>query len=1264
MFEITPDDIARLDDTRLRTLVGLLCEAELRNRGHSTSAVTWGGDQNAKDGGVDVRVSLTSGDWDGGFIPRHCTGFQVKRQDMPPRAIAQEMRPNGKLRPVISDLAASNGAYVIVSSLGTTADSALQTRRQAMVKAAEGLAERLHIDFYDRTRLATWVRNHPGLVVWVREAIGRAISGWQPFGPWAYRAGGVEASYLMDEGVRVRDRASARSEEISAGEGLRKIRDILRLPQGVIRLVGLSGVGKTRFVQALFDDRVGAEALAPALAVYTNMSDDPDPQPAKLASDLISNRVHAVVIVDNCPAELHARLTDLVKSSDSSVSVLTVEYDIRDDLPEDTAVFEIRAASVDLIERLLQLRFPKLSRTNARTAAEFSCGNARIAIALADTVDSIGTLAKLNNAQLFERLFAQRQGHDQSLLEIAQVCALAYSFNGEDLSDGPEGELQRIAGLAGVEPERAHRHIAELLRRELAQRRGKWRAILPHALANYLAATALQNISRDRIEAALMHGAPERLVSSFARRLGYLEKSEDAKAIVEDWLAPDGWIGEHVWNLSEFGQTVFRNCVPAAPLAALNALESNRPSPQFGSGRSLAGVNYIARTLRSFAWDAGLFERCTTLLQFMAVDGDFKAAREIHSSLFPIYLSGTHASIDQRLRVTQKLLQAGSAEERNLGLSALKALLQCNYFTAHDEFQFGAHSRDFGYQPQSQSEVLRWYRQVLSVAANYALSSNPVEYEVREIIAAHFRGLWTQVGLRDELDALSKQLVVRDFWVEGWHAVKVTRHYDEKNRSSENYARLSALELALRPRNFVQRIRARVFNGSIYDLDEIDPTNSRSLGEAIDCQNAEVEALAGELVAEPAVFDELMPELFATASNLWHFGIGLARAVREPKELWDRMIGGVGLIPESQRDLRVLNGFLLELANQNSPHLGRMLDNAVEHEALASRFPQLQPPVANVPGGIPRLLKSLKLGQAPIARFADIHFGGAVEILPAVDIANFIIAVSEAKEGMSIAIRILGSQFFDDDRESRAHAGPIVEAGRCILRAIDFSEVDHSFLNDYQLQIVLNACTVGDDARTTAHALCENMRRAKLDHKLWEDCHEVLKVLAHTQPRTLLDTLGAGDHVEVAAGADLLRRASLHRGNPLDGISEEIILEWCSERPADRFLFIAAVATMFDGSADHQLQTWRPLAARLVHDGLDPIGVMAELVARLRPSMWSGARSSVVRKNAALLARFDTRGDPSLSSFIQLKHSELIQEACEDEISETKRHRESGERFE
>src|SRR5688500_9100253 len=74
MFEITGDDIALLSDTDLRSVVGRLCEAELRRQGASLSHVTWGGSQTAKDAGLDVHVSLPAEAEIKGFIPKRETG--------------------------------------------------------------------------------------------------------------------------------------------------------------------------------------------------------------------------------------------------------------------------------------------------------------------------------------------------------------------------------------------------------------------------------------------------------------------------------------------------------------------------------------------------------------------------------------------------------------------------------------------------------------------------------------------------------------------------------------------------------------------------------------------------------------------------------------------------------------------------------------------------------------------------------------------------------------------------------------------------------------------------------------------------------------------------------------------------------------------------------------------------------------------------------------------------------------------------------------
>src|SRR3954469_6999044 len=175
MLEITADHIAELADDDLREMIGLLCEAELAKRGLPVSAATYGGHQKAGDGGLDVRVALAEEVGAGDFVPRPNTGFQVKRQDMPRAAILKEMCPSGQVRAVIRELADASGAYVIACSQGSTSDSRLRDRRAAMQAAVATLpnAADLAVEFYDRKRLASWVRQHVGLIPWVRAKIGK-----------------------------------------------------------------------------------------------------------------------------------------------------------------------------------------------------------------------------------------------------------------------------------------------------------------------------------------------------------------------------------------------------------------------------------------------------------------------------------------------------------------------------------------------------------------------------------------------------------------------------------------------------------------------------------------------------------------------------------------------------------------------------------------------------------------------------------------------------------------------------------------------------------------------------------------------------------------------------------------------------------------------------------------------------------------------------------------------------------------------------------
>lgn len=165
--------------------------AELDQRGLPVSGITAGGNQDAPDGGIDVRAGvphLPNPD----FVPRRTTGYQVKKPNMVASAIKDEMKPEGTLRAVIGEIADAGGAYVIVRAQGSVADRPPADRRKAMRDAVAGYPNgaALHVDFCDRERVATWANRHPGVAAWVRARVGRELSGWRPIGDWTGSAVG------------------------------------------------------------------------------------------------------------------------------------------------------------------------------------------------------------------------------------------------------------------------------------------------------------------------------------------------------------------------------------------------------------------------------------------------------------------------------------------------------------------------------------------------------------------------------------------------------------------------------------------------------------------------------------------------------------------------------------------------------------------------------------------------------------------------------------------------------------------------------------------------------------------------------------------------------------------------------------------------------------------------------------------------------------------------------------------------------------------
>lgn len=1263
MFDITPEDIKDLNDIDLRELVGRLCEAELASRGLSPAAVTWGGSQTAADGGLDVRVALPPGTVIDGFIPRAATGFQVKKPDMPKAEILQEMRPNGTLRPAIQQLANECGAYIIASSTGSTADGPYQNRKAAMREALEGTANGadLETDFFDRGRLASWVRNHAGLIAWVREKVGRSLAGWRPYGAWTGGPEDADAEYLVDNKLTLHFGRNSDTPAQSALAGMDQLRDELLKPGTVVRLVGLSGVGKTRFVQALFDARIGMRSLPRSLAVYTNLSDDPDPQPVGLATDLIANRHAAVLIVDNCPPDLHRRLSDICKVPSTTISVLTVEYDVRDDQPEGTQVVTLDTSSTELIEKLIQRRYRHVSQVDASTIASASGGNARIAIALAETVGASDTLAGLTNEELFERLFRQRQDPDKALLHSAQACSLLYSFEGEKL-EGVDAELPRLASLVGQSVANIYGHVSELQRRELVQSRSVWRAVLPHAIANRLAGRALDDIPFSLIDQQLVQGGTEHTAKSFSRRLAFLHDHRRAIAIAQEWLAPGGRLGD-VAHFNAVQEAMFKNIAPVLPEATLSALErAELVSPDMASS-----IWYTHRSLlRSLAYDANLFTRSARLLTLATLNlgqgQELEAASSYFTSLFFIYLSGTQASIDQRLRVIEDLLRSSESRLRALGLVALKNILRTSHFTSHYRFEFGARSRDYGYRPRTETEIKGWYSAALSLIEKLALQETVLPSELLDLLAQNFSGLWWAARNREELDAVFRRIAAAGFWAGGWIACRKAMQV-KADTSPDDTLLLSALEATLRPSNPRERVQALVLGNSSHPLDPDDLDSGSSLSAALERLEAIARSLGEAVAMDDLLLRELLPDLLRGGSRVWSFGRGMAKACPDRSGVWNLMVGGLEHIPEDKRNIQLLRGFLSELWESDRDLAQDLLDRAAQHPLLQPDLPVLHSAVTLDERGVTRLNHALDQNLTPVLSFKGLAYGRTTDQLSGPSLQGLVEKISDKPEGFPVALEILYMRLFTDSSEHRVHEPEILAAGQALLLRVSFQHSRQA--DEYQITEVAKACLVGPEAALVAATVATKLRQAVRDGDTYGfDNSSLLTVLLERHPIAVLDALFEGDEESRDDGVRVFDHIGEHRPQPLDVVSSETLITWCKEDRIIRYPLAALLVTFAHRPDAQSAQLWSEQAKVLLANAPDLEEILGIFIERFRPSTWSGSRAALMEANGQLLDIVHTIIPPSAHAFLARARARFLEEVNRERVAENAYDRGRDERFE
>ncbi|WP_041411499.1 esterase/lipase family protein [Shewanella baltica] len=1109
--------------------------------------------------------------------------------------------------------------------------------------------------------------------LWISSRFHNDINAWEGYSNWANCPHGTSGEYFVDEQVRLLDSSSSNNEGLKGLDGLNLIRNKLLERKASIRLVGLSGVGKTRFVQALFDERIGENPLPHKAVFYTDMANGPKPTPQALAEKIAGEGRKAVLIIDNCPPDLHRSLTTLCSTESSNTNLLTVEYDLREDQPEQTEVFSLEPSSIELIEKILNARYQHLGQQNSRTISEFSGGNSRIALALADTIGKDENISSLRDEELFKRLFYQRHSNEKSLEKVAQYLALVYSFqiNSEKIYSD---DIAFLSNLSAIPSRDLYESAKELKRRNLVQQRSKWMAVLPHPIANRLAKYALENISTVAISDNFNKSTDERLLKSFSRRLGYLAQCEEAKIIINDWLNENGLLHKlYSEGKNELAWILLNNIAPISTKEVLLYIETLAKQPEFCT-RKNKQFTEITRLIRSIAYEEQYFGTCARLLcQFTLSEGkneNYNSIRDILKSLFQLYLSGTHATKEQRLDVIKNLISSTTEHSVDLAFELLDSSLEAWHFSSSHSFDFGANPRDFGYRPKTNQDFADWYQLFIEYTSEFITNKTPHSERAKKVLGKNLRSLWRQNNLRNLIESTCIKISTLGMWADGFSAIHEILKWDCKTSTETEIQRLQSIAKQLSPKSLLDDINMYVLadKWKFHDLEEYDED-----GVLIEHGYKKVQQFSIDLGVKVANTDSellqsMLTELLSysgSSSNLFEFGEGCAEGTHNNEELLTLTISALEEIPEKERNINFLCGQIKLLSKVNINLTNTFLDKFMEHPELKQYFILVQLSYVIDQDAIARILKALKENISPVWMYRNLACGRSHEPIADDQLCEMLDLIWKQKYGQAVAIEILSMRFHGLMQNQHYVVSDLLkEKSASLLATFNYSEEKGpSGGGDYSLTQIANVCFSAGTNEKYALTVLEAIKAKILTHIIGRyDFPEFMSTIIQLHPILALKVfIGKNKEIEPQIKNAIKGRLD-KKVSPFSKVDIKSTLDWCKCNGKDSYPALASIITPYRSS--EKTVKWTQLAIELLQACPEPAVVLDEYLSSFTPNGGTGSWAKILESRLPLFQPLIDSTDKIISEWAIAKKPQWEAYIAREYEREVERDTDRGERFE
>jgi hypothetical protein len=194
-----------------------------------------------------------------------------------------------------------------------------------------------------------------------------------------------------------------------------------------IRLLGLSGLGKTRILFEIFRPKDNNTLLSTNRVLYVNCNDYPNQiNFTELIAKIKVDKEDAILIVDNCEISTHK----LIVRNLNGLSLLSIDSNPEENSNTEGTNYIIIGKNdlSDIVTQLVDSDFENVGKENVEKIKEFSQGIPLMAVLLGESVkNGEKFIGKLDDKELLDKLLGTK-GKDEKHRTILKSCSIFNYF--------------------------------------------------------------------------------------------------------------------------------------------------------------------------------------------------------------------------------------------------------------------------------------------------------------------------------------------------------------------------------------------------------------------------------------------------------------------------------------------------------------------------------------------------------------------------------------------------------------------------------------------------------------------------------------------------------------------------------------------------------------------------------------------------------------------------------------------------------------------